>query len=277
MSDFLGNLVARGRGADNVVKPRLPGLFEPVAPGISVRASSAEFAGQPMEAVADADFGTSGPITQRSREEQSQGRISTPRDSLPTSRKDHQPAFRSPGEAWYGEHGESRLGEQDDAMLQQWAELDESLRAFRAKLAVSHEPQPLQPELTTGLSRAARPDGDKQRPMRSPEPAATEAAKQSGVAPIVEPQKSTVVPVSPPRALFSREKSNATKSRGRDQRRNDREIEVQPAEPVIHVTIGRVEVRAIQQEGASRTGERTKSSVMSLEEYLQKRSTGAAR
>lgn len=278
MSDFLGNLVARGRGSPNVVKPRVPGLFEQVEPSASVRGSAASFADQQIESVADSEADTPDPMMKVGREEQSPRMRSSRDDYFQTSGKDQEAALRLQRDSRQDKHGESTLlGRDNSMMVQKWAELDEKVRAFRTKKADSREPQLGRQETTARVIGPADRDGETQgRQQRKLELGRAEALKESRVANVVEPQMAPLVPASPVAPMFSPEKDTAATRRSRDQRRHDREIDVQPPEQVIQVTIGRVEVRAVQQEGASRKGERTKSSVMSLEEYLQKRSTGAA-
>ena len=280
MSDFLGNLVARGRGSENVVKPRVPGLFEPAEPSVAVRNGAASFAEQQIEPIDDSDADTPDPMMKGEREEISPRKRSSREDSFQTSGKDQEGAVRSQGDARQVERGESALLGRDNSMLlQKWVELEEKLRFFRTKEADSREQQLGKPEASTRVNRRAATDDETQeRQPRNPELGGAEALKESRVAPVVEPQTSPLVRAAAPAApMFSPERGASATRHSRDQRRYDREIDAQPAEQVIQVTIGRVEVRAVQQEGASHKGERTKSSVMSLEEYLQKRGAGAAR
>ena len=81
-----------------------------------------------------------------------------------------------------------------------------------------------------------------------------------------------------PRLLRRVNSAQPTWSYTRQQRRRSHSVApIDPSEPSINVTIGRVEVRAVPSDNKPTTPRRSESPVMPLEEYLRKQRRGGER
>lgn len=126
---------------------------------------------------------------------------------------------------------------------------------------------PKKPDLAGTEPMTPRPDGI----LATAEPLLTSAA--------ASPQNPTQLPSPPeqdhPRSGLLETPAWLTALQTQFQQRGADKRRVAEPEPVIHVTIGRVEVRAVQAESAARR-QKKPTGVMSLEDYLKQRGGGRA-
>jgi hypothetical protein len=280
-ANFLGHLVDKSLGRANVVQPRLPSLFEPAAPG--------------GDAV--------GLVARDERAEPAEG----PRVEAPLVRpRDRAPVAPSPWEAESGEEQTfaTRMTEAAGSRpMQPLSERffhppeDASVRertAVRAFAAESTSPFPpsLERPMAGGVKHVVVPSPHPQTGSASAdEPAVKKAIdgevltglryhsrdRQEMQQHVAVAHRSSRDPIMPSGALLPRQRpevyetpSLATQSPrvspiAREQRRTS------GSAPVINVTIGRVEVRAMQQPLAGRAPTARSAQPMSLGDYLHRR------
>jgi hypothetical protein len=289
-SDFLAHMVDKAIGSDVAIEPRLPSLFEPPQGAILYAGT-----GWPHEPARVADR-----EGERGRSTVGPAAIADPA-LLPTKdKRDGAPAWRDPES---GHHAWSPAAPGSDS------ESSGSLRpAFLAPLPAAREStlvtartvrgapagqtaetrrtpatQELRPlsdgdEVTVLRSSAADRDGPSSPPSlragrapaaRSKEPDEThvrdaDRAERATLAP--DPRAIRPVIVVAPPAVPRRS--------ARDEARSE-QTNAHPV-PVVNVTIGRIEVRAVQSLGAATRPrpEKRGSQPMSLDEYLKRRGGG---
>lgn len=233
MSGYLTNLLARSRGSAEVMRPRIASLFEPV------------------EAAAEATGQASAELPAPERDEEaaaSQTRIAMleiPRE-VPLER----PTLQAPVAI------EQRLAPQK-------LESTPPSEAAAPPRAQAPSPPPAPQALPPKLEP---PQPQKPEPQAKPLPAVSPGREKVGVVkevlapPPPDPIAPRQAPLTPPaRRPRLQPIANAQKA--------------PPAEPEVHVTIGRLEVRAVT-EPPPRKKERAPSTVMSLSDYLKSRAGG---
>jgi hypothetical protein len=262
MSDFLTNLVSRSFGSAAAVRPRLTSLFEPV------REDSAKFRNTPeinhggtLEAVEDevlaenmnASISDRKPVSRVARTAaiEDHQHVAPTQDELPAQpvvvrspRKDQEP---------------------------QRAATVEKIKSDEAGALVAPIPRgvpdrvPFTPAITERAQGLGKP--------ASALPAMLTAVRepQSG-----KKQQSLLIPpkATPEMRIPDLALSVRSDRKSHDKERSSSFDPLQPSEPTVNVTIGRIEVRATK-ESARSTRPASPSPVMSLDEYLRNRARQA--
>jgi hypothetical protein len=288
MSDFLGRLIERERGAAGAVAPRLSSLYEPRSDALAVEPAEAGSAAA-QGAVQAADTVSVEPIVKlvaRSAPQAASDTLSSARSHLDApplqeratpdagSRKPESPAphasIAAPLSPGIASRAVPPLNAPEPAAQMRVPSAIERLAPHRAEprdalAAPGPEPSPRR----TVAQAAAPGESDTAEPMRSVRPLpvmpVTSITHQNGdgvsAAPVgtrapTPPNLGEIAPAPVPYP------GDAAPSRDRDA----------PAPiPVIHVTIGRVEVRAVQAPARETRPVRASEQPMSLDEYLRRR------
>jgi hypothetical protein len=270
MSDFLTNLALRSSRSADLIKPRLPSLFEPSRPATNLLAKS-EFA--PLEHFQETTDDVLRPSDSPQVRGSSLGPIESPSTrqaaTPPSVTQQTRPSLEpmTTNGAFAGKLQAPLLARplttsDASAVMPQSprvAEPAQSSQRSHDHLADSNQPtnrdtregfeSPSFPTLVTGnLLSKNQPDGPTLQPS-----AATIAANRRAV---------DLMPVARVEARSNESKSKFSSSQST------------PSEPSIQVTIGRIEVRATQQQPPAQK-DRSASPVMSLDEYLRKKRAGA--
>lgn len=283
MNDYIGNLIARTVSPAAAVRPQLPSLFEP-APAAREAKSEPEFEHEnfveqppvtrPSEKLAPTRLSIPTPRRSVLREpEQTVPDISRARKILETSQESeparpatsirHQSTSREPSRIFFP-RGDGRSSPEPEAPVQP--------RIFRRAAPTPSEDKPsnstqrrsdaIKSPLRDVIASASHEVGAREeiRPSQSsvapkpvvvPELRKHELLKWSGVQPVV-PTIRPLPPIAPlPPAAAT-------------------------APPTINVTIGRVEIRAVPPPAQQRPKPKPPT-VLSLDDYLRQRASGASR
>lgn len=248
--DFFNRIVAKARGAESGVAPRLPSLFEPVA-GVAMAPMTAieeqVAAGRDLQDAPPASMVSRSPVTHALR-----------------------PLAPRPVEAL-------AQGDELDPI-----EHDRQGRSAEAAPVATLQPVPVVTQLV--VRPATRPD--EQQPEGKPEFGVMRADKTglgrtqessdeaSGIGEPKEGHQESGVLIPKPAAVPvpypTRRKAPGTGSAtARDL--TSRPPLAEPPAPVINVTIGRVEVRAVQAPAAKPRIDPSKPKALSLDDYLKQR------
>jgi hypothetical protein len=245
MTDFFESLAARARGEGLAVRPRLPGLFEPTPHDPSdltvvsdITDSPPATAARPAPIASPAPAPRPAPIPP------------SPAATTPTAGvADRETARAPPRPAVASAHPPLEL-----PIAQTPPRAAPPIQTLGATLPPHHDDRP--------QAVANRP-APLPRPIVDPESArvrrAVEAdAPSSALAPRLSPRPSMADAV-PPGSARSRPPQSAPRQA------------MSPPETTIHVSIGRIEVRAAQPAQDSKPREPAKPAVQSLDEYLRAR------
>jgi len=250
MSDYLGNLIARTVSPAIAVRPQLPSLFEP-APATRETMSGPEFeqenfveqppVTQPSEKLAPMPLSIPTPRQSVLRQsEQTVPEISPTKKTLRASQESH-PAVQP--RIFPRAAPTLRRDEPSNSTRHRLDVIKSPLRDLLASAPASHE---VSAREETGPSQP----GVASKPVVVREPRDHELPTRSEVQAIVP----TIRPLSP---IASLPPAAAT------------------APPTINVTIGRVEIRAVQPPAQQRAKPKP-ATVLSLDDYLRQRAKGAA-
>jgi hypothetical protein len=252
-ADFLGRLVARARGEDHGVQPRLPSLFEPVHPaGAGIAADTAGLmpSGRredfPPPAREDGDIGIR--------------RVAPP---IAARRDETAPAFGT------RQHESAQLPRFDvDAKP-----VAATVPLFPARTALAEATGDTvsgDDESPAAGARSARADGrrvDTSAAQRQPHDVRTIASRHGETIPDVYPPAENGALLSAPVPAIMSD-THAARRLASEQ---SRESATADNPPVVHVTIGRVEVRAVQPAPVERRPAARGPRPMALDEYLKRR------
>jgi hypothetical protein len=273
MGDFLTNLAARLDTAPDVVRPRLAALFEPVPDAFAIGPEprlDIEMAAGLRE---DAETGAEEePLAAAPHRSVSRG--------LRTPRRAPEPPSDTAGDALASDalrQGDSPTASPEGAARRARVRPSTAPPAeepFRPSVAPTpkannaHGVQPLRPQAPpspeTHVAAAVMPS----TPLRAP--AAPPAQPRSQPVPdlTIAPPSSAFMPLAPPPTpAFTLAPTAAMAAQARPATMPSRREPSAKPEPTIHVTIGRVEVRAVEQ-ASPRRREPARPAVMSLDEYL---------
>jgi hypothetical protein len=285
MSKVLGNLVARSLGDAHTFRPRTPSLFEPVHPVHSLAPPAKRFgeAGEPVpeEMELEAEHGTSASPQKQDRKPQ------PPEPQMIAAQfPENTASFQ-----------DMRSYRLDLPLVD--AEQSEPTSSLREQFFSQHrQPPAAQPFSVTPLlhadaHRAERDDPHAARRLESPvemNPGKPKPEKlsQESAAPALplaaldrrssgqtEIQPSALVSFMPERQAKISAESTPVVPVNRRARQRDFLPAPQAAEPVVHVTIGRIEIRAEHEPAAGKRNERASTPVMGLEEYLRRKNVRA--
>jgi hypothetical protein len=289
MSDFLTNLLARNSRSAEVIRPRLPSLFEPLglAAGLPAMARFAlleenEISESPTRPPAARPVLTRGPSM--ADERPSPPRLES-RAVVPPSEPDLPgPKRTSP----------TRTIEPTPELVR--PPTRPAFQAFDSPPNPSRAPVPDSPALTPArdssfltparyplvVSLPTRPAGDgENRPREAtladqPSPAAeTRTSSRSDRVPFEGPASSRVVSADSPADQISQLVRSILRphvaSRPEGLKQDAAQSRAGRPEPTVQVTIGRIEVRAAPQQQPSAPRERAASPVTGLDEYLRSR------
>jgi hypothetical protein len=268
MTDYLEHLAARALGQADLVRPRLPGLFEPLDP--SEAAATEPFRAQEIERPS----GRAAPVDARPEPEKSVRR--SPKSASPTA-AGQRPPMADPGRASIASSTSSARPsiepQRDGPPAETAAPPRES--PLPAVSATEVEPLPTRQAATprAGSAASSDPGGPPSwpgpRPPAIPREPPTVAASPRGTVggpPRSAPQSPIELPSPPVRP----QPAQAPPKRSEPVRgERDASSPAAPA-PTIRVTIGRVDVRALLQP-APRTAAPRRGSAVALDEYLKQR------
>ena len=267
MSDFLTSLTARSFGTETMIRPRISSLFEPVrnfdTPSPEPVAANPTETDVSTENEAEANF---------------ERKISRPRTSLhervsdvthPTDENPASLVIASPRDDFARRKTTARIDE--EWQQHEWKEEDTALTA-----TVRPRRTPLSQSGNLNDSESLlRPELEDVAPQRA-------AAKPRAVSPahdepLEKDHRGLVLAPNAVAELTAQMKNAAlamniaTGSPRKEQAGSARPVQARESEPVVHVTIGRIEVRATS-ESKNVGRPRIASPVMSLEDYLHRRS-----
>jgi hypothetical protein len=278
MSDYIGNLIARTVSPAAAVRPQLPSLFEP-APAVREAKSEPEFEHEnfveqppvtrPSEKLAATPLSIPTPRRSVLREaEQTVPDISRARKILETSQKSeparlpisirYQSTSREPSRIFFP-RGDGKPSPEPEAPVQPriFRRAAPTLRKDKRSNSTRRRADVIKSPRRDVIASASHEVGAREETRRSepavaskpvvvPELRKHELLKWSGVQPVV-PTVRSLPPIRP----------------------------LPPASPTINVTIGRVEIRAVQPP-ARQQAKPKPATVLSLEDYLRQRAKGAA-
>jgi hypothetical protein len=296
MSDFLTSLLARSEGSAEFVRPRTPSMFEPAKP-----ASAANASGESEEM---SDSGLEDSDLERDQEIESM----PPQDL----RRPNASPIRSRSQARVARSAINQAREDSDAM----SALPVVSARFQNDSAV-HEADAGNPtqygEMRTLRARAGRhsvesPESGKTQsptidPVETSDPAEhavsrdivrariqskrvdiAASARSSNPSSLSAPSPNAANAMSarlPDQSITPAAVRNAVEySIGRDYSGAHNSASLgrgTSAEPIVQVSIGRIEIHAIAGEAPTPRKDRAASPVLSLDEYLRSRAKGAAR
>ncbi len=251
MSDYLAHLVARTLAPAPGIRPQTPALFEPpsIAPEPAVpHEFNAEKAAALSTVFATAEKNPGASKGKSASEENSPGhlRMKTQPAPAPNIIPLHPPSAAPPREEIVVRHVHSGRNWNDSFS------------------------EPSRPERE--MSAAARAPSPSFRSRRTGEPESGQ--KISGTKPLALPG----TPVAVPSRLRESEKDFSIRPVSPRERREPpvASAPAAPAEPVINVTIGRVEIRAVQNPARERSQPKAPRG-LSLDDYLRQRAGGISR
>lgn len=275
MSDYIHNLVARQLAATSQVKPRLLSMFEP--PG---KTASALLNNQPGHAALnpeEAETGSGDPETTPSR-------AALPgAQAHPSSIEPASAVWRGPQVAHLAWHSIAQDKSEREA---------EALRDARAqKPAGATTPSHATDKSATSPLSSATGEPDSQarpvsvKPSLTPSPLTARevgADERAIASQMTETKNGAGVDSTPPGAESKKSRevvrprviTPVENRKAPDGATSNIEPEGSAAAPVISVTIGRVEVRAELQDASRQRSPQQRSPLMSLEEYLRRRTKG---
>ena len=301
MSGFLDSLLARSRGTAAVVRPRLTSLFEPDAPRADVLdgQASAEFDSEVAATVAGAGdvpegafasprrAGALSPVAASSRASSPDpgGTVHVGSSSLAAipeagnllpARRPAPIARSAEPRALAAASGTSHRD--DDAGLER-PDRETTRRALAEDVTAAPDERDADPDPRSGMWPLAT--ATRQRIARASSPASGASATMAdrraarGSADIERPaaaavESRLVAPAVAAPALAPPPGSRVHFEPVASRRRTA------AADPIVEVSIGRIEVRAAVERGPGRSG-RQSSAVMGLDEYLRTRARGGSR
>ena len=270
MADFLTRLAMRIGEPEGFVRPRLPSLFEPshLDPVLPAGAEAAltEFRAASLESGSE-----------DARDESIHGVEAS-------VASDARPADAQPGPRLSRERKQSRSARPAERALEADAPYLETPAAARTKQSA---PLPMRPPLPPGPQvdpvEAGPPPARRsnvlltatERPVAPPPttifPPRWErmAASAAQVPPLIAGERPVVLPA--PTTQRSAQQSDILRPRIADRTAARSIKNEQTSEPTIHVTIGRIDVRAVTPTAPTSRKAADASPVMSLEEYLRTR------
>jgi hypothetical protein len=275
MSDFLDNLIQRHAQPKPLLRPRLSSLFETVGVAAATAAP---------KAVEETPFGelsveTDAPLAQPERRQVEAApkatarkpiaRVETaaePETALPPARTTPEPIARRPARL-----REDADGEEAPAFAMPARETPKPFAAQApAPPEIPHAPPAIELPVETRVVRHVLEEtvvreagsGLMQPPVRKIEQAPASAIRPIPQSPLPEPPRPS--PFEVQRAEPAQRTRAEARQQAPDALRTD-------AEPIIHVSIGRVEIRASEEREARPRKPSASSSVMTLEEYLKSR------
>ena len=260
MSDFLSNLAARSLGSSEVVRPRLASLFEPPRPAV---ASSAGVLDGPsvLEEVLPAALELTRLVESRPATYAEDGGRDTQMQRAVVPAASDSPARPTEGVR--------------SAPMSQAASAPTETGAESGPREV-----PTAPAARPALARDG-PDAGEISPGAAERGSRRSVSEQLGSSREFRPSDvSRSEQVSIPSLRTSAPATIVVQPRVAPYSEPARSARAQPpptAEPTIHVTIGRIEVRATQPAAPIAPRERQAPTVMSLEEYLRRRAKGSGR
>jgi len=276
MSGFLSDLVRRQEKPGDAVRPRLPSLFEtdagPALPQSKSDAPISELTVEEIAPAAEEPARASRPSAQNTRQ----------MPAAPAAESDApEPAFVP--------------SRQRAAPLQPLQPLEQNLEreaqpaAVQPRHAPRIESEPAEaPVAAEAPAFATQPVAERRLTRLSPiieeteivdaprttttrtvigpattqEQAPAPAIRPVPQPPVFEPPQAAASPFAPP---------PQTRQQAREAQRRQSEPPQAPAEPSIHVTIGRIEIRASEEREPRTRAKDAPSSVMTLDEYLKSR------
>jgi hypothetical protein len=256
MTDFFESLAARARGEGPEVRPRLPGLFEPTPHDPSALTTVSEFIDSPPAPAAP-------PAPIASPEPQNQPRRNTPETPVAVSVEQPAPVAttattvatdREPAQAPSRPPVISARLPLEPPNAQRPAQAGPPIQTLAATVPRHHDDQPQDATNRPDPLPRAIADPDTTRVRRAVEAVAPPPAL--GPQPLLRPSTADLVL---PEAWRVRPPQSAPLQPER------------PQETTIHVSIGRIEVRAVQPAQEAKPREPAKPAVMSLDEYLRSR------
>jgi hypothetical protein len=262
MSDFFHNLVTRSRAPLDVVRPRTPSMFEPVAPALTAGMDGGPLEEHEESVVAPAPGRRNRPAAPSAIPETGEtiGPLEPRRDASDSAEAPHVwpsvPAPRIPP-ASSETPAAVPVTQRPDSLLIERVIRDASPAREAAPASPPSGPSPAAAREIREIFRDRETRIERQFHHTS--------ATASGVplqAPLRERLIQPLMAAQPKGTRAEPQPSVPQPS--------------QPAEPVIHVSIGRIEVRAVNETPRGRT-EKQARPAMSLDEYLRSRERGAAR
>ena len=271
MNDYLAHLAARVLAPEPAIRPRALSLFEPAPAGSAAP-------GEPAMETRGADRGDASAVD----------------SPLEVKAKAEQPV-RAQGDVRGERSREREMGSESARRIQNSELPDPEIRVElpTSKVAIlpaavpvaSIVPLPVAPPdreadrpLKNGARSAASPDAH-ERANAAPEPVRPRIAAAEDRAPAAI-EAAPIAPIFPTPTTRSQTPESAALVAAPLRLPAQRAMGTAPAEnppPVIHVTIGRLEIRAIVPPAAAPRAHPKRADASSLEDYLRKRSGGAAR
>lgn len=271
MTDFFESLAARARGEGRAVRPRLPGLFEPRSHEHSDLTAFSEIIESSLApAAAPAPIASPQPQIQPRRKAPEQSVQVTARaeelaptpKALATVVADLETAHAPPGPVRTSASRPPappnvQRRPQDAALIQ------------AATLPPSRDDPPQAPTIRPAVPRPSRDDPPQATTIRPAPPPRTIDPDTRRILPAAEAvAPSSALAPQPPRSSVGDVLPQVTPARPRHP---PLPPPLPQQETTIHVSIGRVEVRAVQPAQEAKPREPAKSAVMSLDEYLRSR------
>jgi hypothetical protein len=279
MSDFLANLLARATGTAESIRPRPISHFEPSAPLPNLPPQ------ETLPSEDEASESVSAPLARKveptSRVETAQTLPDPPREPSLDPIRIVRPAIPDSGRP-SGDLGRSAkpLSKEvvDAVMLEPaipsrtspetWPSAKTTqIHPLQDETRATPPPQTVR-ETRTIVREVNKTEASSEVAPSKPLQSHVSPVASTGVAPVqANPLREPALsePPAPVPPMIPRVPQAAT-----------RQMTPAPAEPVIHVTIGRIEVRALPQENSAKQ-RRASSTVMSLDEYLGSRKKAGAR
>jgi hypothetical protein len=279
MSDFLTRLVARSVGSAEVVRPRLPSLYEPPRPGLATPAEwepASQWAAEAPSAETGFEIASEiGPAIDVATND----RVALVNPNPQKSDSGFKQA--SSKGARQGQHHLATVPIAGPVTLEEPA-LEKTSAALRHSLSSPRlsKPQVPQPSIV-GHNETRLPPADARslpKPAIQPDVgAASDNGFGSAECPSIGSLDEAIA-----QPFGRQDRSSPLRSRvvqpGAARRLRPEAFQlptrVQNAEPTIQVTIGRVEVRAVPEQAGRARKERSPSPVMGLDEYLRRRVKG---
>lgn len=264
MSGFLDHLIARGLGLEESIRPRARLLFEPQPAGATHITPAApgdmEFEERDLAPDGRASSQT-GAAVERNDRELARARLTAPRSPEQGTRAIEPVIRRTPVE---------NAGDRARSFARPDLALDGNINPRAERAAFTQHPSNPRADGSSAMPPAAlgkAPEDPREsaiilRAAAGASPSTGPQAAHAPPPPVVRPS----APIEPAR---SREQPRLASPL--DQRRPPDWRRPAEREPVIHVTIGRIEVRAEQPSARPPAKERSVQKPMSLDEYLRRR------
>jgi hypothetical protein len=275
MSGFLSDLVRRQEKPADAVRPRMPSLFEtdagPALPQSKSDAPISELTVEEVAPAAEEPARASRPPAQRARQ----------MPAAPTAESDApEPAFAPSRQRAAPLQPLQPLEQNVEREAQPVAVQprraprieDEPAEAPMAAEAPSFAIQPVTERRLTRLSPVIEETEIVEAPRLATTRHVTESTSTQEPAPAIRPVPQPPVFEQPQEAAspFAMPPPQ-TRQQAREAQRRQIEQPQVPAEPSIHVTIGRIEIRASEEREPRARAKDAPSSVMTLDEYLKSR------